>query len=562
MVGRLCWLAVLVTFLAQGLSAQERHPHATRSSFATRQQLDDLLSYIRSGWQRLRRTHADILAAAVDPKSPTVSGRWPLYLSRRESVLAVKQKLRRETQPKLSINVELCVLPEKPTAIREQGLLYLPHPYVVPGGRFNEMYGWDSFFIVLGLLRDGEIELARQMTDNFVYEIRHYGTILNANRTYYLTRSQPPFLTGMLLRVFHRTKDRRWLADAWPAVERYYRYWTNPPHLVAETGLARYFDSGVGPAPEVLTGEIDARGRCHYDRIREYFRTHETTDYDVSRFYDRTRDKLTDLFFVADRSMRESGFDPSGRFGPFNAGVLDFNPVCLNSLLYLMEVEAEQISRILDRSSQSAVWKERARSRRERVNRLLWDEQIGLYLDRDFVRGTRRPYPFLTTFFPLWTGIASTAQAARVAANLPLFERPGGLQTSTQVTGNQWDSPYGWAPLHLITVQGLRRCGFDDAADRVSINFLSLILKEYLEHNGIFEKYDVLRRESSVEWGLRFGYASNEIGFGWTNAAFTELYQELSERRRNEVRWLSGIGVPDKVRDPSTRGKETRDDRP
>ncbi len=112
-------------------------------------------------------------------------------------------------------------MPDDPTAIREHGLLYLPHPYVVPGGRFNEMYGWDSYFIVLGLLREGELELARSMVENFLYEIEHYGKILNANRTYYLTRSQPPFLTQMILEVYARTKDETWLARTVPAIESF-----------------------------------------------------------------------------------------------------------------------------------------------------------------------------------------------------------------------------------------------------------------------------------------------------------------------------------------------------
>ena len=122
----------------------------------------------------------------------------------------------------------------------KQGLLYLPNSYVVPGGRFNEMYGWDSYFIVLGLLHDGKTALAKGMVDNFLYEIRNYGRILNANRTYYLTRSQPPFLTEMVLAVFVATKDEAWLAQALPAILDTHRFWTSPPHLIEANGLSRY----------------------------------------------------------------------------------------------------------------------------------------------------------------------------------------------------------------------------------------------------------------------------------------------------------------------------------
>src|SRR5690348_8460141 len=130
------------------------------------------------------------------------------------------------------------------------------------------MYGWDSYFIQKGLLRDGEIQLAKDMADDFLYEIREYGKILNANRTYYLTRSQPPFLTEMILGVFERTHDRQWLASTVPEIEKYYRYWTAGKHLTP-TGLSRYFDLGEGPAPEVLAAERDAQGRTHYDLVKE-----------------------------------------------------------------------------------------------------------------------------------------------------------------------------------------------------------------------------------------------------------------------------------------------------
>jgi alpha,alpha-trehalase len=211
------------------------------------------------------------------------------------------------------------------------------------------------------------------MTDNFRYQIRHYGAVLNANRTYYLTRSQPPFFTAMVLDVYRRTRDRKWLAENATAIENYYRYWTSGPHLTA-TGLSRYWDSGEGPAPEVQSSERDEAGRTHYDRVREYYRTHDVTDYDVTQYYDRTADRLTPLFYKGDRSMRESGFDPSNRFGPFNVDIIHYNPVCLNSLLYRMEKEAAEIATALGRPPDPAVWNHRAQTRADLIKRLLWDE--------------------------------------------------------------------------------------------------------------------------------------------------------------------------------------------
>src|SRR5207302_1121837 len=220
--------------------------------------------------------------------------------------------------------------------------------------------------------------------------------------------------------------------------------WTRAPHLVEETGLSRYFDMGEGPAPEVLADERDEQGRTHYDRVREFYRTHEVRDYDVARFYDREADRLTDLFYKGDRSMRESGFDPSNRFGPFSADIVHYTPVCLNTLLYRMEDDAAHINEIVGNAAVAKEWRARAQRRRGLVDRYLWDPDAGLYFDYNFETKTRRRYEFGTTFYPLWAGIASREQARRVASNLPRFEAPGGVLTSTQTTGSQWDAPYGW----------------------------------------------------------------------------------------------------------------------
>ncbi len=521
-----CRSSLISLALAITLSAQ----------VATRPQPAPILDYIKQTWHTLTRANRDLASAAIDPKyHPLRSGRWPVYVPRNSKLRDIEKRLESEMTTSDVQKIELRQLPPAPLQVEHHGLLYLPQPYVVPGGRFNEMYGWDSYFIQIGLLRDGEISLAKDMADNFIYEIRNYGMILNANRTYYLTRSQPPFLTQMLLGIFERTKDRRWLRAALPAIEKYYRFWTTEPHLVRETGLSRYYDLGDGPAPEVVAAERDTQGRTHYDLVKQYFRTHEINDYDASQYYDQKTDELTPLFYKGDRSMRESGFDPSNRFGPFSIDVIHYNPVCLNSLLYLMEMQTAGIMGILGLETDADIWRKRAIDRAERVNRLMWDAEDGLYYDYDFARKRLRKYPFLTTFYPLWAGIATHEQAGRVAANLMRFEQPGGLQTSTAPSGNQWDAPFGWAPLQLIAVQGLRRYGFHEAADRIAIKFLSLVRDEYLKSGTIVEKYDVVRRATEVSGDIRFGYRSNEAGFGWTNAVFVTLLDELGPGGKRDV---------------------------
>ena len=487
-------------------------------------QLQRLRGYIKMSWTTLSRSIRDLPQALPDPKIPRKPGQpWLLYISPRESRTRVQSELADVLDASAMKDIEIRTLPRNVLSIREHGLLYLPRPYVVPGGRFNEMYGWDSYFIQVGLLRDDQLGDASDLVENFLYEIEHYGTILNANRTYFLSRSQPPFLTRMILAVYEKTRDNAWLRGTLPAIERYYRFWTTEPHTVPDAGLSRYFDRGEGPAPEVMADEKDEQGRTHYDRAREYYRTHDVTDYDESLYYDSRRDRLTDLFYKGDRSMRESGFDPSNRFGALNVDVIHYAPVCLNTLLYVMEDDTGRIMETLGDTSAATMWRSRAASRRDLINTLMWDEEAGLYYDYNFRTRQRRRYDFATTFFPLWAGIASPAHAARLRENLSRFEAPGGLLTSTEVTGNQWDAPFGWAPLQMIAVDGLRRYGFHEDANRIAAKFVSLVTKEFDEHGTIVEKYDVRRRESDVAADIKFGYSANQVGFGWTNGAVLDL---------------------------------------
>lgn len=525
---RTLWLPVLLLGLIPPLHAQDQAGCDVPLPSAER--IEAVRIYIRQSWDVLTRSHHDLLAAVQDPKIEHQPGTpWPLYIAATEDREAVWRRLQQELPDSVLRQIELRVLPADPIAhleaIHPHGLLYLPEPYVVPGGRFNEMYGWDSYFIVVGLLRDGRVDLAKAMTDNHLYQVRHYGKVLNANRTYYLTRSQPPFLTAMILAVYAHTQDRDWLASTIPAIERYYAYWTTPPHWAGETGLSRYFDLGEGPAPEVVAGERDALGRTHYDRVREYYRTHNVTTYDKSLYYVAASDSLTPLFYKGDRSMRESGFDPSNRFGPFSVDIIHYAPVGLNALLYRMEMDAARIHEILGDTAAAAGWRAWAESRRARVDRYLWNPERGLYFDYNFRTGRQSDYVFATTFYPLWVGMASPEQAARVAANLYLLEAPGELLSSTHRSGSQWDAPYGWAPLYLIAVEGLRRYGYDKAADRLTAKFVAMIVEDFERTGVILEKYDVVQRRSEV--ALQYGYTSNEIGFGWTNAVFAELLAQM-----------------------------------
>lgn len=501
-------------------------------SLPSSQRLQAVKDYIKQTWTTLTRSRSHILEAAKDSKIDLPPGQRPVvYISPKEDFEAIEREIKEAVGSAEFEQIELRVLHAEVEHIDVHGLLYLPHDYVVPGGRFNEMYGWDSYFIFLGLLRDGELHLAQNMVEQFVYEIEHYGTILNANRTYMLTRSQPPFFTPMAVKFYEYIQDREWLGRMLHAAENHYYYWIVPPHLNQITGLSRYYDLGEGPAPEVISSERDEGGRTHYDRICEYYRTHAIDDYDVSLYYDDRHDSLTDLFFKGDRSMRESGLDPTNRFGPFSIDIIHYAPVCLNVLLYQMERDLEQMNEILGHSDSVTFWRNRAIARHELIDKFLWDEERGMYYDYNFATERRRHYDYLTTFFPLWTGMASKAQAARVMENLPKFETKGGLRVSCQVTGNQWDAPFGWAPLHLISVLGMLRYGYREDARRIAAKFITLLVQEFERSGTLWEKYDVESCSGNVSEEILFGYNTNEIGFGWTNAVFLELLDILESDR-------------------------------
>lgn len=385
----------------------------------------------------------------TDPKLPNIYNQQRiLYISRQEDPALVSAQLRAFLSLDTLKRIQIKALPEDFERIKWHGLLYLPYPYIVPGGRFNEMYGWDSYFILLGLLHNDKIIEAQEMADNCLYQIRHYGKILNANRTYSLDRSQPPLLTQMLLAVYRKTLDKNWLENSLDAVAECYRFWVEPPHGLPDLGLSRYYSFSARPTIEVIHSEIDSRGLNHYQRVAEYYRTFHGRDPDIKRFYRLRADKLTADFYRSDRSGRESGFDPSSRFGQFGAETTDFAAVCLNTLLYQMELDCVEICKLIKQAKSARTWQRRADKRAAAINRFCWNEEFGYYFDYHINQHSTRPYLFATTFWPLWAGIASNDQAERVIKNLASLEAPGGLLTSAYVTGDQWDAPFGWAPLH------------------------------------------------------------------------------------------------------------------
>jgi len=514
----------------------------------------DILAYIGDAWQTLGRSMTECSSVA-DAK--VAGAQAVLYLPQGVPTPPAVERLESQCRVKvLRLPARITRLGEvMPGDLKENGLLYLPNRYVVPGGRFNEMYGWDSYFIIRGLLEAGHRDLARGMIENFFYEIENYGAILNANRTYYLTRSQPPFLTSMIMAQNAADKaagheDRPWLARAYHYAERDHALWTHEPKLAGSTGLARYFDVGEGPIPDIADHpEL-------YADVADWLVRHPQvhTSYlapapvqgigpelrvplcDGKPCADSRVVRFTADYYRGDRAMRESGFDISFRFGPFGGSTHHYAPVCLNSLLYKAETDLAAMADVLGRASEAREWRAQAAQRQQLINRFLWNAHKGMFFDYEVETSKQSTYDYATTFYPLWAGLAAPDRARAVMRNLGLFEEPGGLAMSDQETGVQWDKPYGWAPVTMIAVEGMRRYGYSNEAGRVSKKFLATVFENFRRDGTIREKYNVVTR--STEATVTAGYQANIVGFGWTNAAFLTLLHALP--RQDQKALLEG----------------------
>ena len=392
-------------------------------------------------------------------------------------------------------------------------------PFVVPGGRFNELYGWDSYMESLGLIVDDRVDLAKSMVKNFCFCIEHYGKILNANRSYYLGRSQPPFLTDMALRVYEKIKTepdaKEFLRMAMlAAIKEYYSVWMAAPRLDPTTGLSRYRPEGVGVPPETES--------THFTHILQpYAEKHGLSFQDFVRAYNAgtVKEPELDEYFLHDRAVRESGHDTSYRLEKVAANLATID---LNSLLYKYEADiARTIHNFfgdkltipakffvagmpLDHLETSAAWDRRAKTRRRAMDKYLWNEEKGMYFDYDTVKKEQTNYESATTFWAMWAGACTPRQAAALVFKaLPKFEAFGGLVSGTEesrgVTGlkrpnRQWDYPYGWAPQQMLAWTGLLRYGYQEEAERLAYKWLYMVTKAFVDFNGVVvEKYDVTR---------------------------------------------------------------------
>jgi len=399
-----------------------------------------------------------------------------------------------------------------PGAPRGSSLLPLPKPYVVPGGRFREIYYWDSYFTMLGLRESRRTDLIEDMVEDFAHLIDTYGHIPNGTRTYYLSRSQPPFFFAMV--ALTAADPERGAAAAYarylPQLRREYAFWMEGAEgLAAGTAHRRVVALADGA---VLNRYWDDRDTPRDESWRE--------DTELARASGRPAAEVCrDI-----RAAAESGWDFSSRWladahRMATIVTTDIVPVDLNSLLFGLEEAIAAGCEAAGDAAGGADFRRRAHARRAAIDRYLWDAAAGVWFDFRMSEGGRIRRLSAATLYPLFFGNASPAQAQAVAAAVRAsLLKSGGLVTTPLTTGQQWDAPNGWAPLQWIAVAGLRRYGEEALAAAIAQRWLRNVQRVYAENAKLVEKYDVL-----TERGGGGGEYPLQDGFGWTNGVTAKL---------------------------------------
>lgn len=375
----------------------------------------------------------------------------------------------------------------------DESLIGLPNTYLVPASEeghefdFNEMYYWDSYFMVQGMFDEEHKELVMGILENLESMFLRYKVIPNASRTYLMGRSQPPLLTSFIFDVYNAYDlDKKWLKKhIGIAMQEYETVW-------------------LGSA------------KPHWRKVHQ----------GLSRYYD--------INMLHDLAEAESGWDMTPRFG---RKALDYLPVDLNALLYKYEMDFATAARIFGDAREIAKWEVAAKARAKVMNKLMWDKNRGFYYDYNYAKKKRGNVSSLVGFYPMWAGMVDKERARELVRALRKFENRGGLATTDAlplaqyVPGSlptQWAHPNGWAPLHFIVIKALQRYGYDKDAERIARKWLKTNLDWFNSHAVFLEKYNVVNPEKPPVRGV---YPS-QTGFGWTNAVFERLCKEYIDTER------------------------------
>lgn len=413
-------------------------------------------------------------------------------------------------------------------------LIRLPEAFVVPGGRFREIYYWDSYFTSLGLVRDGRLDLVEGMVRNFAWLIDRFGHVPNGNRRYLLGRSQPPMF-GAMLQLLEYAHGTDAVMPYLPQLEREYRWWMARPvdapqawrRTVAVGGavLNRYWDDHDGPREESYTEDVDLLAYAAPARHAELFRNLRAGAESGWDFSSRwlaegvgERDVRDDM---DERDVQEGHADAA--MGLASIRCTELIPVDLNCLLYDMEA---QLGRWLFATAPGCArsYAAAAVARREALTRLCHDPAAGWWFDYDWRAAARSPHWTLAGAYPLAYGVADARHSEAMAANIEQrFLRPGGVVTTLRRSGQQWDSPNGWAPLQWVVATGLHAHGHEALAREVANRFVALVEREFRRTGKLMEKYDVCNPSQPAGGGE---YPVQE-GFGWTNGVVLDLIRRF-----------------------------------
>ena len=380
----------------------------------------------------------------------------------------------------------------------DETLIGLPNSYLVPASEeghafdFNEMYYWDSYFMVQGMFDTEHKKFIIGILDNLLTMQQRFKIIPNASRTYLMGRSQPPFLTTLIFEIYEFYKlDIDWLtAKIAQAESEYHTVWMGtkkPNERQVYAGLSRYYD----------------------------------------------------INYLHDLAEAESGWDMTTRFG---RRALNYLPVELNSLLYKYEADFAKAAYLRNDIDAGKAWQKKAQIRSNTMNSLMWSESKDLYYDYDFSRERRGNVSSLASFFPMWAGLVDNERAAKLVKSLKKFEEKGGLATTDPQTipinnivpgtlPTQWAYPNGWAPLQMVVIQGLERYGYHAEAKRLAVKWLKNNLDWFNKNNVFLEKYNVVDPKKPPSKGV---YPS-QTGFGWTNAVFERFCQDYIDEPRTNV---------------------------
>ncbi|CAG9855039.1 unnamed protein product [Phyllotreta striolata] len=408
--------------------------------------------------------------------------------------------------------------------VQYYSIIWVPNPVIVPGGRFREFYYWDSYWILQGLLLSEMHDTVRGMLENFLYILDEYGHIPNGGRVYYLARSQPPLLTAMVKMYFDYTNDIDFIKNNIQTLEKEFDFWMNNHTKTVRVNnmnytLALYGDKSSGPRPESYSEDVNT----------------------ASAFQDNNEKQE---FYSELKAGAESGWDFSSRWFVSNAtnkgNLADVKtrsivPVDLNAIIYWNAQLLSEFHELLGNQEKAAIYSAKADEWLRAVEAVLWHEDIGAWLDYDIINQSKRNYFYPTNISPLWTGCFNKTNKDRTVRSVLKYLQnnnimhPGGIPTSIEKTGEQWDFPNAWPPLQHMMIVGLHNTG-DEYAKRLAYEIAERWVRtNYIAFNEtgvMFEKYD-----ATVPGGYGGGGEYDvQIGFGWTNGVIMDLLYRYADK--------------------------------